>query len=123
MPTRDNTISTKRLLVRIYERGYDMVEKQKRGRPSLGITYAETREAMDRLQNVTHVARELECSPALVHRILNRETIGAEPVTEEVVAPERDDTGKLAETLANLIVSRKGPELGKEVALAILKRC
>jgi hypothetical protein len=59
MPTRDNTISTKRLLVRIYERGYDMVEKQKRGRPSLGITYAEAREAMDRLQNITHVAREL----------------------------------------------------------------
>ena len=57
---------------------FNMVEKQKRGRPSLGITYEEVREAMDRLQNVTHVARELGCSPTLVHKILNfkKEEIG-----------------------------------------------
>jgi len=57
---------------------FNMVEKQKRGRPTLGITYEEAREAMDRLQNVTHVARELGCSPTLVHKILNfkKEEIG-----------------------------------------------
>ncbi|PKB68286.1 MAG: hypothetical protein BZY82_01070 [SAR202 cluster bacterium Io17-Chloro-G3] len=120
MPTRDNTISTKRLLMRIYERGYDMVEKQKRGRPSLGITYEEVREAMDRLQNVTWVARELECSPTLVHKILN-ETVGAEPVTEEPEAAPNDND-LVADDFTDRILAIRGDEFGKEMVASLLNK-
>ena len=98
-----------------------MVEKQKRGRPSLGITYAETREAMDRLQNVTWVARELECSPALVHRLLGNETVGAEPVTEEPEAAPNDND-LVAGDFADRILAVRGDNFGKEMVASLLNK-
>ena len=97
-----------------------MVEKQKRGRPSLGITYEEVREAMDRLQNVTWVARELECSPTLVHKILN-ETVGAEPVTEEPEAAPNDND-LVADDFTDRILAIRGDEFGKEMVASLLNK-
>ena len=107
-----------------------MEEKQKRGRPSLGITYEEVREAMDRLQNVTWVARELECSPTLVHRILGEETVGAEPVTEEpeaseeeTVAPTEDnDDREVADEVVKRLLHLRGDGFGKEMVAFLLNK-
>ena len=99
-----------------------MEEKQKRGRPSLGLTYAEVRDAMDRLQNVTHVARELNCLPTLVHRILGKEAVGAEPMTEEEEVPKKDNQNILVNEFVNRIVEKQGPGFGKEVVAALLNK-
>ena len=96
-------------------------EKQKRGRPSLGITYAEAREAMDRLQNVTWVSRELECSPALVHRILGEEAVGAEPVSEEPEAAPNDND-LVADDFVERILAIRGDRFGKEMVASLLNK-